>query len=432
MSEERLNQTTTMDNVVPNESPTAEKLVNPPRVPSAYPGKHSKAMSSGAPSAVKKAGSKGGSKAGGPAKKAPSKKANKRDRVVLSHRWARYAIQLVFFIMAPALFSGAFNGVKYLCTQVGLGDAIEPTSFLVQLIAVLAFTILFGRFFCGYACAFGTLGDYLYNACEFIRRRTPIPRPKLPEKFVRVASLLKYVVLAAICLACFVGVWASYSSDSPWVAFAAILAGSLDGIGPVAIGLLIAVVVGMILRERFFCQFLCPLGAVFSLMPVLGFSQFVRKRAHCAKKCGRCQFVCPVDIWPDGDSINQGECISCGRCADVCPMNNVNMVAIEKAEAKAARLAAEEAAAKKAEAAIAAETEAEAAPKVDKTQAATIQQQASRPLRKKAEEWHLLRGTELGYVIAKAVLLLIVCWLVGAARYVPSFMDVFGFNPFMF
>ena len=343
------------------------------------------------------------------------------------HRWVRYAIQLLFFILAPALFSSAFGGIKYLCTQIGLRNAIEPISFVVQLIAVLVFTILFGRFFCGYACAFGTLGDYLYNAFDFVRRRTPLPRLQLPVALVRVLALLKYVILAGICVACFLGVWASYSSDSPWVAFAAILAGSLDGVGSVAIGLLVAIAVGMILRERFFCQFLCPLGAVFSLMPVLGFSQFKRTRAHCAKNCNRCHEACPVSIWPDTDTIEQGECISCGRCADVCPMSNVNMVAIEKRAAKNARLTEEKARVSEKESGTN-----ESTPVSDDVKAGKEATAVARPLRKTRETWSMLRGSELGYVIIKAALLLVVCWLVDALRYVPSFAELFGFNPFIF
>ena len=55
----------------------------------------------------------------------------------------------------------------------------------------------------------------------------------------------------------------------------------------------------------------------------------------------------------------------------------------------------------------------------------------ARPLRKTREAWHILRGSEVGYVVFKAVLLFAVCWMVGAARYVPPFAEVFGFNPLM-
>ncbi len=387
----------------------------------------------------------------GAPKKKPVTAAKKRENAKLAHRWLRYYIQLVFFIGAPALFSGAFNGAKYLFTQIGLGDAIEPISFLVQLVAVLAFTILFGRFFCGYACAFGAIGDWLYNAVKFVREKAGIPWPEFSDRQVKVLSLLKYVVLAAICAACFAGVWASFSSYSPWVAFAAILAGSVDGIDAIALGALALVVLLMVVRERAFCQFLCPLGAVFSLMPVLGCSEFVRTRIHCAKNCGRCQEACPVDIWPDADTLRHGECVSCGRCADVCPMSNVNMVAIERKLAKQERLAAEQAkgamvakasnaerddvkaaaSMERGETTLAAKAEAapalHAEPREQKSESAQ-RKPVARPLRKTKERWHLLKGNEIGYVIAKAVLLLALCWIVGAARYVPSFVEVFGFN----
>lgn len=361
--------------------------------------------------------------------------ATQRKRVAALHRWTRYAIQIAFFILAPGLFSGAFNGVKYLFTQIGAINAIEPTSFVVLLVASVGFTIIFGRFFCSYACAFGTLGDILFNAFDFIRSKTPIPRLEFPQPLVKVLSLLKYVVLAGICIACVLGVWSQVSNMSPWVAFAGFTSGSFEGIRKMSFVLLGVLVVCMIVRERFFCQFLCPMGAVFSLLPILGFSEFTRTREHCAKNCGRCHEACPVDIWPDADELGHGECISCGRCADVCPMSNVNFVAIEKQLEKEKRLALEaERAEKKARAAAAKAAKLEAEGK--EVPAATIedkpaekltheQQVAQHTLRKTKEGWHLLRGTGTGIVLAKAALLMAVCWAIGATRYLPSFAEVF-------
>ena len=321
-----------------------------------------------------------------------------RERALSVHKWVRYAIQITFFVLAPALFSGAFNGVKYLFLQIGATTPIELTAFVVLLVAVLAFTIVFGRFFCGYACAFGTLGDVLYAACEFVRSKTLLPRIVFPSQLVRVLSLLKYAVLAAICVACFFGVWGAYSGYSPWVAFAAVLSGSLEGADVAAYVVLGVIVVCMVVRERFFCQFLCPLGAVFSLMPVFGFSEYKRTRAHCAKTCGRCADACPVDIWPDADSLGHGECISCGRCADACPMANVNLLAVEKRASHGKR---------------------------------GDDAEPARPLRKTRETWILWRGTGVVYTVAKAALLLAICWAVGTTRYFPSIADVFGPMPWL-
>ena len=329
-----------------------------------------------------------------------SSAAERRRRTQLGHRWLRYGIQVAFFVLAPAVFSGAFSAVKYCFVQIAAGQPLEATAFVVLLLAVLGFTIVFGRFFCGYACAFGTIGDVLHDAFEFLRSKTPIPRIVFPEALVRALSLLKYLVLAGICLACFTGAWSAYAGYSPWVAFAAILSGTLDGVDVLAFVLLAAVAVGMVVWERFFCQFLCPLGALFSLMPVLGFSEFTRTRGHCARNCGKCHDACPVDIWPDADSVRHGECIECGRCADACPMANVNLVALERPAARDKRM-----------------SEQDASP---------------RPVRKTHEGWRLFRGTHFAYTLARAVLLLGVLWIAGATRYLPPFADVLSQLPPLF
>ena len=77
-------------------------------------------------------------------------------------RLARQIIQIIFFLWMPALYTSAFSGVRYVIEQIRAGKPIEHNAFLVMLIALCGFTILFGRFFCGYACAFGTLGDGMY------------------------------------------------------------------------------------------------------------------------------------------------------------------------------------------------------------------------------------------------------------------------------
>ena len=329
------------------------------------------------------------------------------------HAWLRRAIQLAFFVLAPSVFSGSFAGIKYLCGRIGQAQALEANAFIVQLVAVLAFTCVFGRFFCGYACAFGALGDAVYQLGAFVRERLGLRLPTIPEHLVRPLSLLKYLVLAGVCAACFVGTWSAVSGKSPWVGFASVLSGSLGGTDAVAFALLAAVVCLMVLRERAFCQFLCPLGAIFSLMPVLPCSELVRTRAHCAKRCGRCQAACPVSIWPDADTLEHGECIACGRCADVCPMANVNLVALRKDLSLAAQLL---------PSASPAEHGKDGRTAEDKggDGGGPVPPAPARPLRKTPEAWHLLRGTESWLVLLRAALLLLLFWRLGVVRCLPA------------
>lgn len=88
----------------------------------------------------------------------------------------------------------------------------------------------------------------------------------------------------------------------------------------------------MLLIPRFFCRYLCPFGAVFSLLPVLPVSVVGRDRENCLKGCSLCQKVCPAGIsLPDrnGDYTQiMGECFSCGRCAGGCPRGNCGNISM--------------------------------------------------------------------------------------------------------
>lgn len=75
------------------------------------------------------------------------------------HIWIRAIIQLLYFIFIPSVYTAAFAGVKYIFTQIGAGEKVALTSFVTVLIVVCVYTAVFGRFFCGFACAFGSLGD---------------------------------------------------------------------------------------------------------------------------------------------------------------------------------------------------------------------------------------------------------------------------------
>ena len=89
----------------------------------------------------------------------------KRQREV---RLMRAGIQLAFFIAAPSLFSTAFAGIKSIFLAIGSGQAVEWNSFLTVTAVLLIFTCFFGRHFCGYACAFGSFGDAVYEGFSWI------------------------------------------------------------------------------------------------------------------------------------------------------------------------------------------------------------------------------------------------------------------------
>ena len=143
------------------------------------------------------------------------------------HTWLRALIQILYFLFLPSVYTAAFAGVKYIFTQIGAGEAIGLTSFVTVLIVLCAYTILFGRFFCGFACAFGSLGDGIhafYIWCFKKRKKKPV---LLSEKITEKLSYLKYLVLTVIAVLCFAGVYGKAKGTSPWDVFSMLHAGNL-------------------------------------------------------------------------------------------------------------------------------------------------------------------------------------------------------------
>lgn len=213
------------------------------------------------------------------------------------HRWIRGVIQLIYFLFFSSGFTAAFGGVKYIAGQMGKGEKIELTAFVAVLAGLCAFTILFGRFFCGFACAFGSLGDGVYGLYRWICKKCKRKPVKLNGKLCEKLSVLKFFVLAGIVVLCFLGLYSHLRGFSPWDVFSMIHGGNfhLGGYIP-GLVLLALILGGMCVQERFFCRFLCPMGAVFSMLPVVPVFSFRRKGEQCPSRCAACTAQCPSDI----------------------------------------------------------------------------------------------------------------------------------------
>ncbi len=242
-------------------------------------------------------------------------------------RRQRWCIQGMFFLLAPSSFATGFMGLKTLLMQINVmnthrGYDFEVMSFTVFLVLLLLLTVVLGRFFCGYVCSFGLLGDAVYAAGDALAKKLGIRRKPLPAKVELALRGIKYVVLVAICAAVLMGFYTAINNNSPWTVFgklANLSASGVTAVGAVLLGLTVA---GMLLKERFFCEFLCPLGALFSLVPTLPTGRMRRQRPKCRKNCAACKHACPVSIEPKGRLL-AGECVMCNGCADVCPQQNV-------------------------------------------------------------------------------------------------------------
>ena len=237
----------------------------------------------------------------------------------------RVIVQIIFFILMPSLFSQAFAGVKEAVALIGKGENIILSDFAIKLLILCTATIVFGRIFCGFVCSFGAVGDWFYMLSEFIQKKTGRKLPVIPSKWQVYLQKLKYIVLICVIGFCFLGKGEYVTKYSPWTVFSLITSRNFKlGAYITGVVLLLLIVVGMMLKERFFCQFLCPMGAIFAIMPILPGALFKRNRPKCAPKCTLCKKRCPAHLDIDGDTAHSGECICCHACTAVCPRKNIH------------------------------------------------------------------------------------------------------------
>lgn len=187
---------------------------------------------------------------------------------------------------------------------------------------ILLFGALLGRVVCGSLCPFGLLQELLYK----------IPTPKVKKsKRTRRLSGLKYIVLVVFVVV--IPIVGAVPGFCKYIC----PAGTLEGGIPLLIqneelrsyvgwlfswkSLVLALcIAGTVFCYRFFCRFLCPLGAFYSL-----FNKFAVVRPHVDEHkcngCGGCTAQCKMDVKCVGDR----ECISCMDCKQKCPMGAISM-----------------------------------------------------------------------------------------------------------
>jgi polyferredoxin len=86
--------------------------------------------------------------------------------------------------------------------------------------------------------------------------------------------------------------------------------------------LLILITVASLLVERFFCRYLCPMGAIFAVVSKLRVLRIKKPSAQCGR-CRVCTNACPMGIpLYKAEDVKSGECINCMKCVGVCLRGN--------------------------------------------------------------------------------------------------------------
>lgn len=267
----------------------------------------------------------------------------------------RLGVQLLYTIITNGYVYGFLNGkiyqgnLKYTCVPglncyscpgaygscpIGALQALLNQQGFHIPFAVLGFFFLFGsllgRFICGWLCPFGLFQDLLHKIPLFKKRK------RLP-----LHHILKYGKYAVLILLVCAGSLFLFSGFAKIPAFCKYLcpSGTLLGAIPLMasnellrnqagilffwkLGILILIFLLSIKVYRPFCQYLCPLGAIYGWFNRFSLVQIRWEKERCTS-CMACQRACPIHLSPEEISTSP-ECIRCGACIEACPVKCVH------------------------------------------------------------------------------------------------------------
>jgi NosR/NirI family transcriptional regulator, nitrous oxide reductase regulator len=210
-------------------------------------------------------------------------------------------VYLGFFLgLCPCTIGAMQNLVLH------FGDAKEYLAQFIILAIPVVSTVFLGRLYCGWVCPMGAVQQFLYRKDLAL---------KLPDGIGQKVKKIRFVVLGAIMIAALYTGTTAFAEVDPFKSL------FNAQIAPVPTTLLAILVIGSVFIFTPWCRFLCPMGAVLSVVGRLA-RRKISFSAEC-KSCGACSrsFCDYKAITPSKPLplLEQHECARCGECISRCP-----------------------------------------------------------------------------------------------------------------
>ena len=201
---------------------------------------------------------------------------------------------------------------------------MEPLIFILWG-SVAAALLFWGRGpYCGWLCPFGSLQELLNRIAKFFRLKQVVV-PWFIHERVWTFKYLIFLVLFGFSL--YSLEWAERLAEVEPFKTAIILKFIREW--PFVIFALAVLIPGLFI-ERFYCRYLCPLGAALAIPGRMRMFAWLKRYKECGTPCQRCSNECMVQaIHPEGE-INVNECLYCLHCQIVYSDDEACPVMIQK------------------------------------------------------------------------------------------------------
>ena len=234
-----------------------------------------------------------------------------------------YANAQLSVVNLMALFGSLVTGFSW---QAFL---LDPLTFILWF-SVAAALLFWGRgAYCGWLCPFGALQE-LTNQ---IARKLHIPQWTLPWGLHERLWPLKYMIFLGLFGVSLMSVEQAEHLAEIEPFKTAIILKFIRAWPFVAYA--VALLVAGLFVERFYCRYLCPLGAALAIPARMRMFDWLKRYHECGNPCQTCSNQCPVQAIHKTGEINPNECINCLHCQVLYQSETVCPVVIKKMKSRA-------------------------------------------------------------------------------------------------
>ncbi|WP_078059368.1 NosR/NirI family protein [Tropicimonas marinistellae] len=256
-------------------------------------------------------------------------------------RGFRYAFLAVTLVWLGWGVNGQLSVVQVVAFLQSLLSGFRWETFLIEpviftLWSFVALGLLFwGRgVYCGWLCPFGALQELTNVVARHFGVQQLTFRQALHERlwtikytlFIAILALSFYSMESAITLA----------ETEP---FKTAISLRMVRAWPFVLFVLAILAAGLFI-ERFYCRYICPLGAALAIPAKLKIFDWLHRRPQCGRECRLCEERCTVGAIDRVGRINPNECVLCLRCQVIYNDSTTCPTLIKRARAADARQAA--------------------------------------------------------------------------------------------
>jgi len=257
----------------------------------------------------------------------------------LFHR-VRWGVMLFTLGFIGIYAQGQLSVVNIYTLLLQLVKGFDIEVFLLDPVLFVLWTYVFitlflwGRgVFCGWLCPFGVLQEIAAKVGGLLK----LKQVKIPPAMHQKLQKLKYLLLLVLLGSAF---WSVSLAErlAELEPFKTAITLTFIRSWPFVVYALLLLVTGMFIH-KFFCRYLCPLGAGLAVLGRFSLFRWLHRRAECGSPCQLCKVRCEIDSINRDGSVDYDECIQCMECIVI--LNNDDQCAIalsqNKQKAKAIR-----------------------------------------------------------------------------------------------